>query len=162
MDYQGLRQKVGVSNLQTVPSANLTATCLGQKIGASGIPGCDFSEYNIAALQANNNGRIIYGPTTGQPFPGNVIPTGRLSAPALNLFRALQPYAPNTFTDSTCSGLRNNYAASGSGEFNSDQWDVRVDEQVLQNLHAFARFSRFTDVLTGSTIFGGPAAPALG
>src|SRR5487761_2783859 len=43
-DYQGVRQKVGISNLQTVPTAQVLSTCLGQQVGPSGIAGCDFSE----------------------------------------------------------------------------------------------------------------------
>ncbi len=154
LDYQGLRQKVGTTNLQTVPSANLVSTCLGQSVGASGIPGCDFSQYGIP----------IYDPATGgaAAFPGNVIPTARLSPQALNLFRLIQPYKPNTFTDSTFQGLRNNYSASGIGPFNSDQWDARVDYQIRENLHAFGRFSRFTDVLTGGTMFGAAGGAGFG
>jgi hypothetical protein len=42
-DYQGLRQKVGTANVQTVPSHLLVETCLGKQVGPGGIPGCDFS-----------------------------------------------------------------------------------------------------------------------
>ncbi len=167
VDYQGVRQKTGLSNLQTVPSANLVSTCLGQKVGASGIPGCDFSEYNNPAFGASNQ-LAIYDPNNrdaaGNPiaFPGNVIPLNRVSPQAQNLFRTLQPYAPNTNTDTQYRGLRNNYAASGIGGFNSDQWDVRVDYQVRENLHAFGRFSRFTDLLTGSTVFGAAGGAGFG
>ena len=44
-DYQGLRQKSGVTASSTVPSARVISTCLGQTLVACGIPGCDFSEY---------------------------------------------------------------------------------------------------------------------
>ena len=47
-DYQGIRQKVGTANVQTVPSALAMETCLGKTVGPSGIPGCDFSEYSTA------------------------------------------------------------------------------------------------------------------
>ncbi len=160
-DYQGLRQKLGTNNLQTVPSAQVISTCLGQTVGASGIPGCDFSQYNAAAL--GTNARTIYDPQNGsQPFPGNVIPLARVSPQAQSLFRLLQPYQPNTNTDSAYPGLRNNYAASGTGLLNSDQWDERVDYQAKQNLHFFERFSRFTDILTGSTIFGAAGGAGFG
>ncbi len=157
LDYQGVRQKVGYSNTQTVPTAQVISTCLGQSVGASGIPGCDFSEYSAASLGAANQ-RFIYQ-ANGNPYPGNVIPAALVSPQAKALLTLLQPYAPNKFTDATYPGLRNNYAASGTGLFNSDQWDVRVDEQVRENLHAFARFSRFTDILSGATMFG-PAGGA--
>ncbi len=44
-----------------------------------------------------------------------------------------------------------NYTASGQGIFNADQWDVRGDFQVTQKIHAFGRFSRFTDTLDRQT-----------
>ncbi len=161
VDYQGLRQKVGTTNLQTVPSANVISTCLGQSVGASGIPGCDFSEYSNPAL--GNNARVIYDPANGgAPFPGSVVPLARVSPQAQNLFRLLQPYRPNTFTDTTYPGLRSNYAGSGIGSLNSDQWDARVDYQIKENLHSFGRFSRFTDILNGPTLFGAAGGAGFG
>jgi len=70
-DYQGVRQKVGTANVQTVPSALLVATCLGKQVGPGGIPGCDFSEYAQNVTPAGQG--IIYQ-TNGQPYPRNVIP----------------------------------------------------------------------------------------
>ena len=45
----------------------------------------DFSELN----------RVIYDPTTGQPFPGNVIPADRIDTVARNILDQLYP-EPNT------------------------------------------------------------------
>jgi hypothetical protein len=146
-DYQGVRQKVGYSATQTVPTAQLVTSCL------SGT-GCDFSQYDAASLGAN--AITLYDNSSGTPVPyaGNVIPNSQLSPQALAFFKLLQPYAPNNNSDSVYPGLRNNYSAGGSGLFNSDQWDVRGDYQVNANTHAFGRFSRFTDTETGQTIFG--------
>ena len=62
------------TNTATVPTAKMRAG--------------DFSE-----LLAANNGffsgaRVINDPLTGQPFPGNIIPTGRLSPTGLSLLNA--------------------------------------------------------------------------
>ena len=154
-DYQGVRQKVGTSASMTVPSKHLIATCLGQTPTVNGIPGCDFSEY-ATALGANG---IVYQQTAAGPvpYPGNVIPAAQLSAPALGLFKLLQPYTPNK--SGNFSGLENNYAASGTGLFNNNQWDERIDYQVTERTHAFERFSRFSNILSGTTIFG-PAGGA--
>jgi len=154
-DVQFVRQKVGTSASMTVPSAMLVSTCLGNSVGPSGIPGCDFSQYNATGALGATAGTIYQA--NGTPYPGNVIPTAQLSQPALNLFKLLQPYAPNK--TGNYDGLQNNYGASGTGIFNNDQWDERVDYQVTQSIHAFERFSRFTDVLSGTTIFG-PAGGA--
>ncbi len=40
------------------------------------------------------------------------------------------------------------------GGLNSDQWDVRGDYQMNEKIHIFGRFSRFTDTLSGATMFG--------
>ena len=168
LDYQGVRQKVGVSELQTVPSALLTSTCLGQSIGPSGIAGCDFSEYlaNLPTLTDTSvtpnitykSGQIFQ--KNGSPYPGNVIPAAEVSPQAKALLTLLQPYKPNT--SGSLGGLKNNFGGGGNGGFNSDQWDVRADYQVSERIHAFGRFSRFTDVLTGKTLFGAAGGSGFG
>jgi hypothetical protein len=150
-DYQGVRQKVGTAFVQTVPSAHLTSTCLGAV-------GCDFSEYATAL----GIPQLIYRNVGGVsvPYAGNVIPKGELSAPALNLLKLLQPYAPNSA--GSLNALLNNYAGSGTGGFNSDQWDARGDYTLSSRTHLFARFSRFTDTLTGKTMFGDAGGAGFG
>jgi outer membrane receptor protein involved in Fe transport len=151
-DYQGVRQKVGISQTATVPTALLTATCLGQQVGPSGIPGCDFSQYPNTIYQQTAAGRV--------PYPGQVIPTAQLSPQSLNLLRLLQPFPPNT--SGTLNGTKDNYAASGTGIFNNDQWDERVDWQATSKMHIFERFSRFTDTSSGKTIFGAAGGTGFG
>jgi hypothetical protein len=162
-DYQGQRQRQGISGTQSVPTTLLMNTCLGTQVGASGIAGCDFSQY-ATQLAGGPNNALIYDPATGQPFPGNVIPAARLSPQALALLRLVQPYAPNTAPNGATgtTGLAGNYSASGQGIFNADQWDVRGDIQATQRIHAFGRFSRFTDTLTGLTIFGPAGGTGFG
>jgi hypothetical protein len=159
-DYQGQRQRAGTSGTQTVPTTLLMNTCLGNEVGPSGIPGCDFSQY---ATQLGKSG-LIYNQATGQAYPGNVIPTASLSPQALALFKLLQPYTPTTAPSGGTGtvGLASNYSASGQGIFNADQWDVRGDMQVTQKMHAFGRFSRFTDTLTGTTMFGAAGGTGFG
>jgi hypothetical protein len=99
------------------------------------------------------------------PYPGNVIPASQLSPQALALLKLLQPYAPNTggkVAAGSLNGLKDNYSASGTGLFNNNQWDLRVDDTISQTMHAFARFSRFTDVLSGTTMFGTAGGPGFG
>ena len=152
-DYQGIRQKVGTANVQTVPSALAMETCLGKQVGPSGIPGCDFSEYSTALGAVGT----IYQ-ANGTPYPGNVIPASQVSVQAKNFLALLEPYKPNN-PQSSLSGLKNNYSGAGTGGLNSDQWDVRSDYQMNEKVHFFGRFSRFTDTLTGLTMFG-PAGGA--
>ncbi len=169
-DYQGTRQKVGIGNTMTVPTSKLVQTCLDQAPTATGALGCDFSEYAQAIGQQNHlsgaaaaNYPLVYQQTAAGsvPYAGNVIPHANLSAPALALLGYLKNYAPNTAGSAVggVNGLKDNYIASGIGGFNSDQWDARGDWTANSRTHVFGRFSRFTDTLTGTTIFG-PAGGA--
>src|SRR4051794_31845939 len=171
-NYEGLRQKVGTATTNTVPTSLLMETALGNTVGPSGIPGADFSEY---ATQLGASGIIydtVIDPITQKPittpFPGNVIPRARLqgaaSQPALNLLKLLEPYSAGIGLGSggNLNGLDSNFHGSGTGGFNSDQWTVRGDYNVTQTMHAFGRFSRFTDTLTGKTEFGAAGGRGFG
>ena len=168
-DYQGTRQKVGIAAVQTVPTANLVSTCLGTTTASNGVAGCDFSQYATAigtqlAVANPASYQLLYHTVNGvtTPYPGNVIPAADLSQPALNLLKLLQPYAPNTTSGGPLSALRQNYAGSGTGGFNSNQWDARGDWTATQTIHVFGRFSRFTDVLSGKTLFGNVGGAGFG
>ena len=162
-DYQGVRQKVGTSAQQTVPTAHLLATCLGQAATITGVAGCDFSEYALGILGSTTAPLIYQNAST--PYPGNVIPASQLSPQAMALFQLLAKYPPNgggTVRADSFSGLKSNYSASGTGLFNNNQWDVRVDDQIKSGIHAFTRFSRFTNILSGKTLFGDAGGAGFG
>jgi hypothetical protein len=99
----------------------------------------------------------IYDPSTGDPntgigrtpFPGNIIPNSMLSTPAINLLKDLP--APNHGAATLTS---NNYVASGSGTFDTNQADGRVDYQLSQNTHLFGRYTYFASSLDGAPVFG--------
>jgi hypothetical protein len=159
-DYQGVRQKVGTSETVTVPTSHLISTCLGPT-------GCDFSEYEAYGVTQETatspaNPYQVYDPNQGGAAV-SVIPASEVSPTAMNLFKLLQAYAPN-IPASTANdmGLTNNYRGSGTGLFNSNQWDARIDATISQKTHAFGRFSRFTDVLSGPVLFGKAGGSGLG
>jgi len=136
-DYQGQRQKNGSSFTQTVPSDLVRTSCLN----ASGTStGCDLSQYSLTATD----------PTTGMAFPGNVIPLNRLSPAALAIISQLP--APNNTNPS--SPLVSNFAGSGTGILNSDQFDVRIDHQTTEKLHVFGRYSLSDYRLSAGGVFG--------
>src|SRR5579872_1991612 len=142
-DYQAVRQKLGSSALVTVPTKLIHDSCL------SGT-GCDFSEYLTArgAVQGQiYNPRNINPATGAVPFANNVIPDALLSPQAKKLL-ALIPYP--TVPSQTFS----NYAGGGSGTVNQNSFDVRVDAQISDTRHAFARYSYFDNKNSASTIFG--------
>ncbi|HUY82394.1 MAG TPA: TonB-dependent receptor [Acidobacteriaceae bacterium] len=156
-DYQGTRQRIGTSASTIVPTAHVMSTCLGNSVASNGVAGCDFSEYNNGStlnypIYYNNNG-------VATEYPGDVVPAAQLSQPALNYLNLISNIKPNKVG---ASGLLDTFVQGGTGILNSDQWDERVDYQVSATAHAFERFSRFTDTLTGQTLLGTGGGPGFG
>ncbi len=154
-NYEGIRSKVGTSTSDTVPTAHLVSSCLGPD-------GCDFSEYTTVS------GNAIYDNSTsggGAAFANSVIPASKLSAPALAIMKLLQPYAPNNGaspTDPKGLGIGNNFSGSGSGLFNADSYTVRGDYTINEKMHAFGRYSKFSDTLSGKAMYGAAGGPGFG
>ncbi len=73
----------------------------------------------------------IRDPYTGQPFPGNIIPTNRLASQAQKLLQ----YVPLP----TRSGLANNYVATSSTDETENQYFGRLDHQWNDKTSLFAR-----------------------
>lgn len=149
--YQGFRQRVGVSQLVSVPTVLAKTTC-----GSGG--SCNLSDYLNPTTGYGPVAGQIYDPTTSgtAAFTGNIIPAARINHPAAGLIKQL----PNPNTNG--ASVFNNYAASGNGIFNNNQFDLRLDAVASEKLHAFGRYSYFSDILTGTTIFGALGGPGFG
>jgi hypothetical protein len=173
-NYEAQRQKVGTAATDTLPTALLTETALGNEVGPGGIPGADFSEYmtqlGAAGTIYNNTGAAVApgcGATgaPGTPFPCNVIPTALLSPQTLALLKILEPYTKGIGLGTgvgDVNGLDKNFNEPGTGLFNSNQWTERADYTINQKMHAFERFSRFWDTLSGTVMFGSAGGPGFG
>ena len=167
-DYQGVRQKSAGTGIGTVPTLLALQSCTGATNASNGAPGCDFSQYGTLANPNPNAEGVhqLYDNTTagrGALLANNIIPLNELSPQAVNLFKLLlaSGKTPNS-AGTNAAGLRNNYAGNGTGIFNSNQWDVRGDYNISQKVHVFGRFSRFTDILSGASLFGPAGGPGLG
>ena len=125
-DFQGTRATQGGSRLLTVPT-------LAARSG-------DLSAYGVN----------IYDPQTGQQFPNNVIPEGRLSPQAQRLLDLIpEPNAPGVD-----NGTRDNFVASGSESFEENSFNVRVDGRLSDRLNTFGRYSLGDFLRDGPTSFG--------
>lgn len=153
-DYQGTRRKTGNSVLTSVPTALVHSSCLA----ASG--NCNLSEYLVVPPPGTPPQPVLQGqvfdPNTGgpgavgrTPFTGNLIPVNRLSTAAKNLLAGLP--LPNF---GPVGAVANNFVASGSGLYDDDAFDVRIDHQTSEKLHIFGRYSLADFRLSGSPIFG--------
>ncbi len=137
-DYQGVREISGASNQQTIPTATVLSTCNPATNGTSATPGfCDLSEY----LNNVPGGGQIYNPKTGNPldgtgrtaFAGNLIPIGMISPQAAAILAV--------FPSPTAAGITNNFVGSGSGNFNQNAFDTRIDYNAPHGYQVFGRFS---------------------
>src|SRR5262245_20366923 len=116
-DYQGMRIKQGQTFVSTVPSNLMRAG--------------NFSEIN----------RQIFDPLTGQPFPGNIIPTSRFDPASANVLRELIP-APNSPGSRNSLGQTiNNYVINPTVERQDNQFDVKLDHALSSNNRFFIRYS---------------------
>jgi hypothetical protein len=140
-DYQGTRQVSGITNQLTVPTAEVLATC-NPATNTTGF--CDLSQYLSPKI---NGGGQIFNPNTGNPLTGagrtpyanNMIPIGQISQAAGNIL-ALFP-TPLVTDPTSANFLSNNYDASGSGTYNQNAMDVRVDYAAPHGFQIFGRFS---------------------
>ncbi len=127
--YEALRERSYSERLTTVPTAL-------ERAG-------NFSQTRASATQTIT----IFDPTTTRAnptgtgfirdaFPGNVIPTQRWDSVARNVLR----YYPTPNQPGDNIG-RNNYYATGSAKFNTDNFDIKVDNNLTDRQRIFGRFS---------------------
>jgi len=144
VDYQGLRQRLGTTLQQNVPTAQVRATCL------TGTVTCDLSQYT---------NQVLYNPATKVPYsttPGQ-LPASAISSQARALLNLLP--APNA---GAAGATTNNYVASGNGVEDGDQADVRIDHQATEKIHAFGRYDYALFRLTGVPVFGAAGGQGFG
>jgi hypothetical protein len=170
-DYQATRQKNGISNQESIPTALLKSTCV------AGGTYCNFSDYQTQIGTGSNLGdpsKYIYDPTTGDPHTGagrNVFcgqPTSvpQASCPGGSAGQFLVPVTAMSpaalamlaaFPDPTSSGPTNNFVGAGAGPYNQNSFDTRIDFAASQSLSVFGRFS-----LNYFSLSGAPSLGAVG
>jgi len=161
-DFQLTRQKNGVSNLETIPTALLEHTCV------AGGTNCDFSSYaaNIGNGVAGDPSNFLYDPSTGNsngsdawlfavavhrysrgsPTSANYlninkaacatpfqIPVTSMSAASLSMLAA--------FPTPTNGNSTTNFVGAGSGPYNQNSFDTRIDYAMRPTINVFGRFS---------------------
>src|SRR5437667_2883842 len=156
-DYQGTRQTGGITNQLTIPTTLVQQTC-NPATNTTGF--CDLSEYLGAA--GINGGGQVFDPATGisadgsgrTAFAGNLIPIDRISQQAGNILAA--------FPAPTSSGVLNNFINSGSGPYNQNSFDTRIDYSAPRGFQVFGRFSLDYFSLSGNGALGAVGGPGFG
>jgi outer membrane receptor protein involved in Fe transport len=174
-DYQTTRQKNGISNQETIPTALLKSTCV---VGGTY---CNFSDYG--AIINNNGSPYIYDPKSGDLTGSNrlvfcgqptsvpvascpmgsagqfLVPVSALSPAAMKMLAAF----PSPTSSGTCAlgaavlGCINNFVGAGAGPYNQNSFDTRIDYAASQSLSVFGRFS-----LNYFSLSGAPSLGAVG
>jgi hypothetical protein len=85
--------------------------------------------------------RVIYDPTTGQPFAGNIIPDGRIDLVARNILTQLYPEPNTPGTRQSNDRPSNNYLLNPVKHRDDNQGDVKVDQNVSNSNRFFVRYS---------------------
>jgi Carboxypeptidase regulatory-like domain len=80
----------------------------------------------------------ITDPTTGKPFPGNIIPASRISSIAQKI---QQGFYPDPNNGSLTVSHANNWNANKPTDIQSKQFDIRGDHYFSSTQSVFARFS---------------------
>ena len=156
-DAELVRQRFNGSVLTTVP----TLAARGRDFSAyllpaqQGAPVVQTTAGTSVPLQPN----MIFDPTTGNTdgtgrlaFPGNRIPTSRLSQQAINILQYFP--LPNALQSNP---LLPNYAASGGGLFDANKWDTREDYFLNEKTTIFGRYSNQQFARSAVGAFGSEA-----
>ncbi|MBB5057960.1 hypothetical protein HDF16_002666 [Granulicella aggregans] len=130
LDFEDSRQSAGTSITSTVPQ-NLAAY-IGGDFSGLGAPIYDPLTVHQGTYIDPSSGTTVTGYVRDQ-FPGNKIPTDRLS-PIAQKILSYYP-APQT------SAVTNNYVNSGANTNNYYHFDTKLDQQWNSNFHSFIRFS---------------------
>ena len=92
-------------------------------------------------------------PALRTPFPNNTIPGNRIDLAATEILKRLP--LP------TQAGLTNNFAPTGTGEFNRTNVDVKINYESGDKLTLFGRYSISPTIIIDPPIFGEVSGPAL-
>ncbi len=135
--YQGTRQRR--DETLTIPQVLTSAQRPDLNGGVANISGLT----NSNAPAGTNLPPI--DPTTGIPFPNNIIPTARIDPTALNLIKTLMPLPNNG-----AGGYSfNTPVANNQDNLNEDQYLGRIDRTISTHDVAFGRYFYNQDTSTG-------------
>ena len=138
VNYEGLRRQQPSTAISTVPD-------LAFRTG-------DFSASPVPVID----------PLTGQPFPGNRIPAGRIDPAAQKILGLLpQPNSPGT-VDAPNGRRVSNYVADQTVVPSEDEVTARLDHQAGSGTRLFGRFTYYQIKQPLFSSIPGPLDPALG
>ena len=185
-DFQLTRQKNGVSNQETIPTATVEQSCTTAGNPGSTTPGyCNLSDY--AQIITNNGAPFIFNPsgdsagsrsmvicgslgvvtqanctgsTNGVPNQ-YLIPLNMLSTASMNMLAAF-PHPTSSAICATSTACLNNFIGAGAGPYDQNSFDTRVDYAASQSVSVFGRFSYNHFSLSGTPSLGAVGGVGFG
>ena len=145
-DYQQTKQVQGITNLYTIPTANVLKSCNPATNAQSSTPGfCNLSEY----LTALGSSAQIFDPTSANTadgsgrtaFANNMIPIADIKQNVGNILALFPAPTVTCGAAATAACTSNNFVSTGSGPFNQYSFDTRIDYSAPHNYQVFGRFS---------------------
>ncbi len=142
LSYEGFRSRLGETGEALVPSAGQWAGDLADNSTGTGIfpTNSAFCQSNPGSSRCLN----VINPTTGQPFPGNVIPTSMLD-PRAQKWHQFTPSAniPSAVNSATLPLF--NYAASPKIRNDFNNANIRIDQSISSKDQLYGSYT-FDDV----------------
>jgi hypothetical protein len=100
---------------------------------------------NFSQTKDGNGAAItIVDPTTGQPFPGNIIPANRINANGQKILALFNKFE-NTPLGGAINGTRFNHNSQQSVSYPRRENSIRLDYNLSENTRAYVRYTRDAD-----------------
>jgi hypothetical protein len=166
-DYQQTKQVQGITNLYSIPTANVLKSCNPATNAQSSTPGfCNFSDY----LTALGSTAQIFDPTSSTSadgsgrtaFANNMIPIANIKQNVGNILAAFPTPTVVCGAAATTACVANNFVSTGSGPFNQYSFDTRIDYSAPHNYQVFGRFSLDYFSLSGAGGLGALGGAGFG
>jgi outer membrane receptor protein involved in Fe transport len=158
-DYQGQRSHVGATGISRVPTAPERTGDLSDLNIPIYDPYVTSDPAHCNVVLGGNGQPLPAVPTARTQFPGNVIPSCRLSPEAqtlINLFPLPNTVGATIYND--------NFTGSGVNVLDSNGFDIRSDYTISSNVNSFGRYSyqKYSRVGPGlyGTLLGGNSTPS--
>lgn len=128
----------------------------------------DMRQGNFSRYSSVWPGWTLYDPATAPQdtpaartaFPNNIIPQSRFSPQFQRIYAGIP--LPNQISPSDPNNLSGNFYSAGVLSLTRNQYDLKINHSVSQNLAIWGKYSRMDAPVQGVYAFGDKGGPALG
>ncbi|HBY60405.1 MAG TPA: hypothetical protein DEH78_11315, partial [Solibacterales bacterium] len=146
-NWEAVKQRQQSTTFRTVPTDLQKSGNFSQTLNAAGAVIAIYDPLTTAADPARP-GRSIR-----TPFPGNVIPSGRINA----VSRAMAAYYPTPNQAGAPNTNANNFFGQASAPVNKDVYGIRIDHYLTPSRRIFGRYTYDLSFRGAANFFGNEA-----